>query len=111
MAIHTKRDGNTAVVSVSGRLDAVTAPDYATAAKELIEGGTTRLVVDCQELTYISSAGLSELFMAAKMLKAKDGHFGVANVRGNVRTVIEMCGVGKLLGIHASVPEALAAFV
>ena len=109
MAIQVKKDGNSAVVSVSGRLDAVTGPEYERTVRELIEGGTNRLVADFDELSYISSAGLGELILTSKLLKEKNGRFCVANVHGNVQSVFEMCGIGKLLQVHQSVADALAA--
>src|SRR5437667_4007479 len=109
MTIQTARHGGISVVSVSGRLDGVTAPEYERTVRELIDGGTTRVVLDFDQLEYISSVGLGELLVTAKLLKEKDGQFCVANVHGNVLSVFEMCGIGKLLKIHPSVAEALAA--
>ncbi|HEY2013156.1 MAG TPA: STAS domain-containing protein [Bryobacteraceae bacterium] len=108
MEVKTKREGNTAVVSISGRLDAVTAEDYRTAVRVLVETGTTRVVVDLQELNYISSGGMSALVLSARWLKEKDGRFAVAGLRGPVQSVLEMSGIAKLLNVHASVAEALA---
>jgi anti-anti-sigma factor len=109
MTIQTKQHGNIPVVSVSGRLDGVTAPEYEKTVRELIAGGTTRLVVDFDQLNYISSAGLGEIIVTLKLLKEKNGDFCMANVHGNVLSVFEMCGLGKLLKMHASVADALAA--
>jgi anti-anti-sigma regulatory factor len=39
MTIQTKQHGNIPVVSVSGRLDGVTAPEYEKTVRELIAGG------------------------------------------------------------------------
>jgi anti-anti-sigma factor len=109
MSIQTKSDGNTTVVSVSGRLDAVTAPLYEKAVRQLVEGGADRVVIDMRELTYISSAGIGELLVTANLLKEKGGSFCLANVAENVGSVLEMCGIGDLLQRHASVEDALAA--
>src|SRR5262245_5872959 len=100
MAIQTKRDGDTAVVSVSGRLDVVTAPEYEKTVRELIGQGATRVVVDFQDLTYISSAGIGEVILTSKLLQEKGGQFGLANVRGNVLSVFEMCGITGVLKMH-----------
>ena|ERR1051326_2192446 len=108
MEIQTKRDGNTAVVALIGRLDTVTADDYRAAVRVLIETGITWVVVDLQDLRYISSAGMSALVLTSRWLKEKNGRFGVANLRDSVQTVIEMCGIGTLIDIHPSVPDALA---
>lgn len=109
MTIQTKREGNADVVSVGGRLDAVTAPEYEKTVRELIANGTTRLVVDFHELDYISSAGLAEIIVTLKLIKEKNGQFSVANVHGNVLSVFNMCGIGNLVKIHDSVADAVAA--
>jgi len=108
MTIQTERHGDACVVSVSGRLDAVTAAEYESTVRELIESGTTRIVVDFDRLNYISSAGLREIIGTAKSLTEKNGQFSVANVHGNVLSVFEMCGMESMLKIHHSVADALA---
>src|SRR5262249_8071239 len=107
MAIETKRNAQSAVVSVSGRLDGVTAPEYGKTVRELIDSGINRIVVDLERLDYISSVGLGELILTARLLNEKNGRFAVANVRGNVLSVFEMCAVGSIVTIHQSVDEAL----
>src|SRR5262249_5391709 len=107
MEIRTKRDGKTAVVSVVGRLDSVTADEYRNAIRVLVETGATHVVVDLEDLRYISSAGMSALVLTSRWLKEKNGLFAVANLRDTVQSVIELCGIGKLLDIFPTVPEAL----
>ena len=77
--------------------------------RQLIESGTTRLVADFEQLDYVSSAGLGELILTSKLLQEKGGQFSVANVKGNVLSVFEMCGIGSVIKIHRSVADALAA--
>ena len=108
MTIQTERHGDTSVVSVGGRLDGVTAAQYEKTLRELIENGTTRVVVDFDELNYISSAGLREIIVTAKLLQENNGRFCVANVHGNVLSVFKMCGMENVLKIHDSVADALA---
>ena len=76
MTIQTERHADTFVVSFGGRLDGVTAGEYEKTIRELIDNGTTRIVVDFDELSYISSAGLREIIVTAKLLHEKSGHFG-----------------------------------
>jgi stage II sporulation protein AA (anti-sigma F factor antagonist) len=109
MEIQTIRNGRMMVVSVSGRLDGVTGPQYQTQMRELIESGTNRIVIDLSELNYISSAGLSKLVITANLLKEKKGQFCLSNIHGNVGSVFEMCGIGKMLKIYPTVADALAA--
>ncbi|WP_019867232.1 STAS domain-containing protein [Methylovulum miyakonense] len=108
MDFKTKNEAGTLIVSVGGRLDTVTAPEYEKQIRALIDGGNSRFVVDFARLDYISSAGLRGLLVMAKLLNAKDGKVCFANVNGNVRSVFEMSGFNDLFKIENSVSEALA---
>ena len=110
MAIQITHEGNTAVVAVNGRLDAVTGPEYQKTVRQLSESGITRVVVDLQGLSYISSAGLGELLVTSKLLQENGGQFCVVNVHGNVQSVFQICGIGKVIQVRDTVADALMAF-
>ena len=109
MAIQHRQEGNATVVSVSGRLDSVTGPDYRKTLDEAMAAGAARVVVDLHGLTYISSAGVGELLLSTNQMTAKGGRLCLANVPANVLSVLKMCGIDGLLPRHGSVEEALAA--
>jgi anti-anti-sigma factor len=109
MDLQTRIENNATVITISGRLDAVTAPEYEKRIRELIDSGNIHVVVDFEQLDYISSAGLRGLLLMAKLLNAKGGQACLANVKGNVRSVFDMCGFCALFKIENSVAEALAA--
>jgi anti-anti-sigma factor len=109
MEIRTKKEAHATVVAITGRLDAVTAPEYEKKMQELIGGGDIRLVVDFEALEYISSAGLRGLLVTAKLLKAKGGHVRFANVAGTVKEVFDISGFGSIFQMDATVAGALAA--
>ena len=108
MDILIAKEANATVVTITGRMDAVTAPQYETAIKELINGGESALVVDFDRLDYISSAGLRGLLVTAKLLKGKGGQVCFANVKGTVKEVFEMSGFGSIFQMNDSVAAALA---
>ena len=109
MDLQTKVEGNAVIITIGGRLDAVTAPEYEKRIREMIDGGNNFFVVDFERLDYISSAGLRALLMMAKLLKEKSGQVCFANVTGNVRSVFDMSGFSGLFKMGNSVNEALAA--
>lgn len=109
MDLQTQEEGKTIVVMISGRLDAVTAPEYEKSIRDMIDGGNSEFVVDFDQLDYISSAGLRALLLMAKLLKEKGGQVCFANVKGNVRSVFKMSGFTSLFKIENSVAEALTA--
>ena len=108
MDFQSRTQNNITIISISGRLDGVTAPDYETNIRAIIDGGSTHLVVDFAQIDYISSAGLHSLLMMAKLLKARNGAVCLANVGGNVKSVFDMSGFNSLFKITDSVTAALA---
>jgi len=109
MDLQTRTEGDVIVVTIGGRLDAVTAPEYEQRIREMIDGGNSRFVVDFEQLDYISSAGLRGLLLMAKLLNAKGGRVCFANIQGNVQSVFDMSGFNTLFKMENSVAEALAA--
>lgn len=109
MDFETKSEGGTTVVTLAGRLDAVTAPEYEKRARELIDGGALALVIDFDLVDYVSSAGLRALLVTAKVLKTKEGRLRFANVKGSVRSVFEVSGFTSMFELDDSVSAALAA--
>jgi stage II sporulation protein AA (anti-sigma F factor antagonist) len=109
MEFHSREEGGVTVVSVSGRLDSVTTPEYEEKIRKLAGQGVTRFVVDATDLQYISSAGLRGLMVTANLAKEKDGKVCLANVTGNVRSVLEMCRLDALFPMEDSVEAAIAA--
>ena len=83
----TKNNGDM-TVSVAGRLDTVTAPELETLLGEQYEGSTS-ITFDCQDLSYVSSAGLRVLLTAHKRMKGRMKLTGVGEL---VMEVFEMTG-------------------
>ncbi len=107
MEITTRKEKSAIIVSVVGRIDAVTAPTYERAIKELLEQ-ESQFVIDFGGLDYISSAGLRAILVTAKALKAKGGKMHMANTRGTVKEVFDISGFGSIFSMYDSVDAALA---
>ena len=91
----TKNDGVLSL-SLDGRLDTVTAPEL----DELLNknySGTNALNIDCERLSYISSAGLRVLLAAHKRTR---GAMKLTNVGELVMEVFEMTGFADILEIE-----------
>ena len=90
-----KTNGNLNV-AIEGRLETMTAPEF----ESFLCGnynGTGALVIDCEKLTYISSAGLRVLLAAQKKTK---GTMKLTNVCELVMEVFEMTGFVDILTIE-----------
>lgn len=97
------------IVTLSGKLDALTAPSYEQQVSALLATSPCSLIIDCAQLEYISSAGLRALLATAKRIKGKGAQFHCANVTGTVREVFDISGFSTILQVHDSVAAALAA--
>jgi anti-sigma B factor antagonist len=92
MNINFNRNGEELQVSVEGRLDTITAPDFESA---LINNsnGVSSVVIDCENLVYVSSAGLRVLLSTHKRMK---GAMKLINVCELVMEVFEMTGFADI---------------
>ena len=90
-----KNDGNL-YVSLDGRLDTTTAPDFQAFLEENTDD-ISAMTVDCEKLAYISSAGLRVLLTAQKKLKES---MKLINVQELVMEVFEMTGFADILVIE-----------
>ena len=95
----TKKIENTsAVFTLEGRLDTVTAPELEGALKEVLDG-LSELTLDFEKLEYISSAGLRVLLSAQKIM-AKQGSMKVVHVNDTIMEIFEVTGFVDILTIE-----------
>ena len=98
MTMEIKKNAETAVIAIDGRLDTTTAPALEKAICEDI-GDAKNLVLDMKAVQYISSAGLRVLLGAQKKMQ-KIGSMKVTNVCEAVMEVLEMTGFADILVIE-----------
>lgn len=96
MKIEYSINGNEIEVAIEGRLDTVTAPDFDKFVLENVSSEST-VIIDCQNLEYVSSAGLRVLLSAHKKTK---GSMKLKNVCEIVMEVFEMTGFADILVIE-----------
>ena len=96
MTINFNKTEGVLNVSLDGRLDTTTAPELEGFLSEQYDGGM--LIIDCEKLAYISSAGLRILLSAQKKTK---GNMKLTHVCELVMEVFEMTGFADILNIEA----------
>lgn len=98
MDIKKEQNGSVLTLSLTGRLDAVTAPELDKVVQNEL-AGITELTFDFAELVYVASAGLRVLLLAQKRMK-KQGMMKLVHVSPDVRDVLEMTGFVDFLTIE-----------
>lgn len=97
MTIEKTIKGSTLNVVLSGRLDTITAPQLEAELKASLDG-ITELILDFQNLEYLSSAGLRVLLAAQKVMN-RQGTMTVMHVSDTVQEIFEVTGFIDILTI------------
>lgn len=107
MEITNRKEKDAMVVSIKGRLDAVSSPEFEKELEKLIAEGEKDFVIDFAEIDYISSTGLRSILETAKKLKEKEGKLLLASLKNVVKEVFEISGFSAIIPIYESVESAL----
>ncbi len=110
MEVETERQGETLIAKTDGRVDGANAREFQTALDAAIEDDDSAVVLDMERLSYISSAGLRVILLTAKTLQGQDRKFAICSLSDSIREVFEISGFDKIISIHPSQVEAVAAF-
>jgi anti-anti-sigma factor len=108
MQIAESRAGAALVLTLDGRLDSSTAPDFGKRLAALVERGEGRIIIDFAKLEYVSSAGLAVLLSATKSIRARQGDILLAQVNDRILRVFQMSGFVSLYKMFPSVQDAVA---
>jgi len=107
MELSAKKEEKGVVIHVTGRMDAVSSPDFEKAMDAWIEKGETTLVVDGSNLEYISSSGLRSVLIIAKKLKTREGRILLTSLTSVVKEVFEISGFSTIIPIYDSLEDAM----
>jgi anti-anti-sigma factor len=86
-------------VTLKGRLDSLTSSGLEKSLQPLFEATGSRTLVDFSALSYVSSAGLRVILMAAKRAKQSQGKLVLCGLLPHVREVFEISGFLKILDV------------
>ncbi|AWK87206.1 STAS domain-containing protein [Azospirillum thermophilum] len=109
MNISKQTVGSVTVLKAEGRIDSSNAAEFETHLVEAVGSSASRVVVDMEPLTYISSAGLRSLLVAAKRARPAGGRIALAAMAPHIREVFDLSGFSSLFEIHGKAEEAVAA--
>jgi anti-sigma B factor antagonist len=100
-------DDGVAVVRTEGRLNMAAAPQLRTTVAELTAAGRSRIVVDLSALTFVDSSGLGALIGGLKAARQAGGDLRIAAPAEQVRTVLGLTNLDRVLRPYATVEAAL----
>ena len=103
---------NVVIIEVEGRVDHGTAPAFGSVLLPQVEGCSgedKKLVIDMGKVTYMSSAGLRVLMIAAKGCRKQLGRIVLAALPPTIQEVFKIGRFDMVLETFPTVRDALAA--
>ena len=97
MTIEKTLNEDKLVIALGGRLDTVSSPELERELDASLDG-VKDLVLDLENLEYISSSGLRVLLKAQKVM-TKQGEMKVINVNEMIMEIFEVTGFSDILTI------------
>ena len=93
-------NGNQIIAAFAGRLDTAAAVQTAEDVKPLQEAENKEIILDCEQLEYISSSGLRIFLGIRKDAATHDSKVIVRNINADIRQVFVMTGFISLFEIQ-----------
>ena len=106
--INTESNAGALIATARGRIDSRNAQEFERAMNTAI-GNSNIVVLDLEDLSYISSAGLRAILVTAKALRKRDAKFALCALQDPIKEIMEISGFDQVIAIHPSRAEALSA--
>jgi anti-anti-sigma factor len=110
MEIQDKQIDGVTVLSLTGSIDAMSAPKITEHIHELVTKGNINLVADFSGVDYTSSAGLRVLLGAIKETRAQSGDMRLTGVQPDVLKVLSLSGFTNILKLFDDLDSAVASY-
>ena len=98
------------LITVNGRIDSNSAPQFDQALKDIMNAGRYNIVLDLSGVSYMSSAGLRGIVSALRECKKKRGDVRLAAPSERVSEVLSLAGLDPLFQLFDDSTTAVGSF-
>jgi anti-sigma B factor antagonist len=105
-SVTTDFEDNLTIIHLEGAVDAHTAPQFEQAVQSAIDEGKHHIIVDCQKLSYISSAGLGVFMCFIEEVRDEGGDIKICGLSEKVKQPFEILGFESLYDFCPDVSDA-----
>lgn len=109
-AIQTSIENGLSIISIDGFVDAHTAPQFENAIQSEIDAGRNRILVNCEKLNYISSAGLGVFMSFIEEVREQGGDIKICGLVPKVKHTFEILGFQDIFDMLDDQPSAIERF-
>jgi anti-anti-sigma factor len=91
--------GGKTVIALKGRLTFNDHASFRDLIKKMLDAPHSDQVIDLSALDFVDSAGLGMLLIAREELQGRDAHLSLAHPHGQVRQVLNVAHLSKIIEI------------
>lgn len=102
------KDG-VAIARVAGRIDGANFAQFQRVLESGFDPATDHVVVDFEQVAFISSAGLRVVLMLAKQLRKRGVQLAACSLNASTRRIFAVSGFDRIVPIHGSETQAIDA--
>lgn len=107
MEIFQENMNGVEIFSVKGSLDSNTSTELETRIYAALGDGQRKLILNLEDLDYISSAGIRVMLKTTKDLKSMEGNIVLCALQDYVREVFDIAGFDGYLNIENNLETAM----
>lgn len=105
---NTEFDGDIFILSPVGEIDASSSPELLKVIEQEMENGYVKILVNGEQLVYLSSAGIGAFISKIEDLRERKGSFAFCNLNANIFDSFKALGFLSLLIVTDTLEEAKA---
>lgn len=109
MKLQVTRSKGILTVGTGKAIDSRNASDFQTALEGFVDDADEAVVLSCEELFYISSAGLRAVLMVARGIRSRRKAFAMCALAGPVRRTFAITGLDRIIRMYPTREDAMMA--
>ncbi len=110
LSLETDNRQSVSVMKIKGRVDSDTAPELDDALTKLLQGNKNKIVLNLQNVSYMSSAGLRAMVKAYQSANKSGGDVRLAAVSEPIEVILRTVGMMQMFKMYTTDQEAMASF-
>ena len=87
------------IIQPAGIVDGIIGNELRQQAIALVQQGTNIILIDCQDITFMNSAGIGALVAALKAVKNAGGEFYICSLNNQVQMIFTMTKMNRIFQI------------
>ncbi len=110
MKINQREEGNVVVLDMDGDIDIFSAYELRDLVHDIVDRGKTNILLNLEKTFYIDSTGVGVIASTFKLVKRQGGQFKLEKLSAQIKSLIAIAGLLKIIEMYDSEAEALKSF-